>query len=190
MLQHLFVLDISVLEKIVRPIVVYFFLLLLLRIFGKRELAQLNPFDLVVLLALSNTVQNAIIGSDNSLLGGIIGAATLLGINFLTVRFLWHHQKIETLIEGCPTILVESGKICEEGLKSELLTKDELMIVIRRQGFYALDEIDACVLEPNGTFSITPKEPLVSQLQHQELIAELRQLKLEINKLQNVVKST
>src|ERR1700687_5691066 len=80
-----------VLEKNLRPILVYAVLVVLLRVFGKRELAQLNPFDLVVLLSLSNTVQNAIIGNDNSLSGGVIGAATLLGMNYLVVRFLFRH---------------------------------------------------------------------------------------------------
>ena len=86
--QNLFVLSdgISVLEKIVRPILVYVFLIVGLRLAGKRELAQLNPFDLIVLLTISNTVQNAIIGDDNSLIGGVIGAATLLAVNYFVVR--------------------------------------------------------------------------------------------------------
>lgn len=86
--SHLFILTIPVLEKIIRPIIVYFFLIIGLRLAGKRELGQLNPFDLIVLLTISNTVQNAIIGEDNSLLGGLIGAATLLIVNFLVVRLI------------------------------------------------------------------------------------------------------
>ncbi len=86
--RDLFYPDISILEKIIRPILVYFFLVISLRLAGKRELAQLNPFDLVVLLTLSNTVQNAIIGSDNSVTGGVIGAATLLLVNYVVVRSL------------------------------------------------------------------------------------------------------
>src|SRR5206468_2031048 len=92
--------DVSILEKILRPVLVYFFLVISLRLAGKRELAQLNPFDLVVLLTLSNTVQNAIIGNDNSVLGGIIGATTLLTLNYIVVRFLYSHEKIDRLIEG------------------------------------------------------------------------------------------
>src|SRR5467141_3881469 len=94
-LHHMFALGLPVAEKILRPIVVYVFLIAGLRLAGKRELAQLNPFDLVVLLTLSNTVQNAIIGNDNSITGGIIGAATLLAINYLVVRFLYGHKKLE-----------------------------------------------------------------------------------------------
>ena len=96
----MFVLALPVAEKILRPIVVYFFLVIGLRLAGKRELAQLNPFDLVVLLTLSNTVQNAIIGDDNSVTGGIIGAATLLLVNYLVVRFLFRHEKLDRLVEG------------------------------------------------------------------------------------------
>src|ERR1017187_5806463 len=92
---NLFHLDLSILEKVVRTVVVYFFLVGGLRLAGKRELAQLNPFDLVVLLTLSNALQNAIIGNDNSLLGGLIGAATLLALNHIVVRFLYDHEKIE-----------------------------------------------------------------------------------------------
>src|SRR5215467_3170766 len=92
--------DVSILEKILRPILVYFFLIVSLRLAGKRELAQLNPFDLVVLLTLSNTVQNAIIGNDNSVSGGIIGAATLLALNYVVVRFLYSHENLDRIVEG------------------------------------------------------------------------------------------
>src|SRR4051794_8757871 len=101
--NDMFLLSLPVLEKVVRPIIVYAFLVLLLRIFGKRELAQLNPFDLVVLLSLSNTVQNAIIGNDNSVTGGMIGAFSLLLVNSLVVRFLFRHRRIDQILEGSPT---------------------------------------------------------------------------------------
>src|ERR1700691_2372108 len=118
----MFVLALPVAEKILRPVVVYFFLIIGLRAAGKRELAQLNPFDLVVLLTLSNTVQNAIIGDDNSVTGGIIGAATLLLVNFLVVRFLFRHDKLDALVEGEPTVLIEHGKILEDQLAKEVLS--------------------------------------------------------------------
>src|SRR5580704_12877052 len=96
----MFVLGLPIAEKILRPVVVYLFLIAGLRLAGKRELVQLNPFDLIVLLTLSNTVQNAFIGDDNSVTGGIIGAATLLLVNFLVVRFLFRHEKLDRLVEG------------------------------------------------------------------------------------------
>src|SRR6266571_538301 len=101
-LHHMFALGLPVAEKILRPVIVYVFLIAGLRLAGKRELAQLNPFDLVVLLTLSNAVQNAIIGEDNSVTGGIIGAATLLIVNYLVVRFLYSHEAIDRFVEGAP----------------------------------------------------------------------------------------
>src|SRR4051812_48425393 len=114
--SSMFHLTVPVLEKMLRPMIVYVFLVFLLRVFGKRELAQLNPFDLVVLLCLSNTVQNAIIGDDTSITGGLIGAFTLCAVNYLVVRFLFRHRRLDQLIEGTPTVLVENGKLRPEGL--------------------------------------------------------------------------
>src|SRR5215470_19462114 len=111
MWKDMFVLGLPLLEKILRPIVVYAFLVISLRLAGKRELVQLNPFDLVVLLSLSNTVQNAIIGEDNSVLGGLIGAFTLLAVNYLLVRFLFKHKRLDQILEGSPTVLVEDGHV-------------------------------------------------------------------------------
>src|SRR5579871_6654585 len=110
----IFVLGAPVVEKVLRPAAVYFFLVISLRIFGKRELAQLNPFDLVVLLSLSNTVQNAIIGNDNSLTGGLIGAFTLLALNYLVIRYLFRHRRLDQLLEGRPTILIDKGRVRSE----------------------------------------------------------------------------
>src|SRR5436189_552597 len=111
LLHDMFFLALPVAEKIVRPILIYAFLIVALRLAGKRELAQLNPFDLVVLLTISNTVQNAIIGDDVSVTGGIIGASTLLAINYLVVRFLYTHKKLHRLIEGEADVLIEKGKL-------------------------------------------------------------------------------
>src|SRR5499427_3315725 len=132
MWKDMFVLAVPVLEKILRPVIVYIFLVLMLRLSGKRELVQLNPFDLVVLLTLSNTVQNAIIGEDNSVLGGIIGATSLLVTNFLVVRFLYNHWKIERAIEGHPVCLIEHGKVKELELRKELISISELRAAAHR----------------------------------------------------------
>src|SRR5476649_855689 len=98
--HNMFALGLPLAEKILRPILVYAFLIIGLRLAGKRELAQLNPFDLVVLLTLSNTVQNAIIGDDNTVIGGVIGATTLLLVNYAVVRFLYGHEKIDRIVTG------------------------------------------------------------------------------------------
>src|SRR3954463_8843453 len=110
-LQDTFTPGAPLVEKALRPVIVSFFLVVGLRVFGKRELAQLNPFDLVVLLSLSNTVQNAIIGPDDSVIGGLIGAAALLSANYMVVRFLFRHRRLDQLLEGNPTVLVDHGKV-------------------------------------------------------------------------------
>jgi uncharacterized membrane protein YcaP (DUF421 family) len=110
-IDSMFHLPIPIVEKLIRPVIVYLVLILLLRLFGKRELAQLNPFDLVVLLSLSNTVQNAIIGDDNSITGGIIGAFSLLAINWIVVRVLFRSPRLSRALEGRPAVLFRDGEI-------------------------------------------------------------------------------
>jgi uncharacterized membrane protein YcaP (DUF421 family) len=150
MWRDMFVMGVPLAEKVLRPVIIYIFLVVALRIFGKRELAQLNPFDLVVLLSLSNTVQNAIIGEDNSLLGGVIGATSLLVINYLVVRFLFRHRRLDQVFEGKPTVLIQNGCVVRGNLAKELLTRSELMTVLHRQGFDSISEVEQCVLEPGG----------------------------------------
>ena len=172
-LHDMFQLPIPLLEKILRPVFVYVFLVLLLRAFGKRELAQLNPFDLVVLLSLSNTVQNAIIGDDNSVAGGFVGAFTLLFINYLVVRFLFRHRRLDQVFEGRPTVLVKDGHVIKKQLARELLTVSELQTVARRQGFDGLHEVESCILEPGGAFVMRRKCPSEEQTKHQDLVSRL-----------------
>jgi uncharacterized membrane protein YcaP (DUF421 family) len=183
MWSDIFVLGAPLIEKILRPIVVYFFLVVALRVFGKRELAQLNPFDLVVLLSLSNTVQNAIIGNDNSLTGGLIGALALLAMNYLVVRFLFRHRRLDQVFEGKPTTLVEHGKIIKPALAQELMTRSELMTVLHRQGFDKLEDVDRCVLEPGGTFYIQRRVPTTEGIQHDELMRALGDLNKKVETL-------
>src|SRR5580700_9160862 len=134
-IHDMFFLGLPIAEKIIRPVIVYVFLIVGLRIAGKRELAQLNPFDLVVLLTISNTVQNAIIGDDNSITGGIIGAATLLFVNYCVVRFLYGHERLEQLIEGNVDVLIENGILKLDHLKKELITRSALESAAHKQGF-------------------------------------------------------
>jgi uncharacterized membrane protein YcaP (DUF421 family) len=176
----MFVLAIPVAEKILRPIVVYFFLVIGLRLAGKRELAQLNPFDLVVLLTLSNTVQNAIIGDDNSVTGGIVGAATLLLVNYLVLRFLFRHQKLDQLVEGRATVLIENGKILKNKLAKEVLSLQELEAAAHKQGFGDLREVDRATLDPSGTISFAGKKPAPEEERHRELLGRLDQLASDI----------
>jgi uncharacterized membrane protein YcaP (DUF421 family) len=180
----MFILSIPIAEKILRPIIVYVFLVVLLRVFGKRELAQLNPFDLVVLLSLSNTVQNAIIGDDNSVGGGLIGAFTLLFVNYLVVRFLFRHRRLDQIIEGKPTALVKDGHVCKEALAKELITVSELKTLARRQGFEGLHDLETCILEPGGTFVMKRKVPSDEETKHSELVAKLDALAAQLARLE------
>ena len=173
-------LSVPVFEKILRPVLVYAFLVICLRIFGKRELAQLNPFDLVVLLTLSNTVQNAIIGNDTSLLGGVIGATTLLLMNYIVVRFMFHHPKVERLVAGAPVVLVTHGKLHEKRLKRELISVAELRAAARRQGVESLHEVDEAILEPGGTISFLRREPTPESARYEEVISRLDKLSLDV----------
>src|SRR5208282_359593 len=181
--KDMFVLGLPLLEKILRPIIVYMFLVVSLRLSGKRELVQLNPFDLVVLLTLSNTVQNAIIGDDNSVSGGLIGATSLLLINYLVVRFLYGHKKLDQIVEGEADVLIESGKVRPDRLKRELITTAQLEAAARKQGFDSLADVDKCVLEPSGTLTFIGKKPGTEAVRHQELLANLQKVMEELARL-------
>jgi uncharacterized membrane protein YcaP (DUF421 family) len=181
----MFVLTLPIAEKILRPAMVYGFLIVGLRLAGKRELAQLNPFDLVVLLTISNTVQNAIIGEDNSVTGGIIGAAALLGINYIVVRFLFGHARVDRILGGDADVLVENGKIKKDRLKKELITLPELKAAAHRQGFASLDEIDRVILEPGGTLCFIRKEPPPEEARHAAVMARLDEIGRELARIRS-----
>src|SRR5258708_12866479 len=174
--KDMLVMGFPIVEKILRSISVYGFLVISLRLSGKRELVQLNPFDLVVLLTLSNTVQNAIIGEDNSVIGGIIGATSLLVTNYLVVRFLYDHRKLDQLVEGRADVLVENGKVRTQHLKKELITMAQLEAAARKQGFESLSEVEQCVLEPGGTLTFLANNPPTQAAPHPDLLLNLARL--------------
>lgn len=181
--KHMFILGLPLAEKILRPIIVYAFLVISLRLSGKRELVQLNPFDLVVLLTLSNTVQNAIIGDDNSVSGGLIGATSLLVVNYMVVRFLYGHKRLDQLVEGRADVLIDNGMVSAERLKKELISQSQLEAAARKQGFESLDEVHKCVLEPGGNLTFVGKKPASDDLRHQELVTRLENLMGEVVRL-------
>ncbi len=176
-------LGVPVLEKILRPILVYAFLVVGLRLAGKRELAQLNAFDLVVLLTLSNTVQNAIIGDDNSVSGGVIGATTLLVVNYGVVRFLYGHQKLDQLVEGNSAVLIDHGKIQQRQLQEELITIVELETAAHKQGLASLDQVERAVIETGGTISFTAKQPTAESTRHDEVLRRLDTISRQLGAL-------
>lgn len=176
----MFHLPVPIVEKILRPVIVYLCLVVFLRLFGKRELAQLNPFDLVVLLSLSNTVQNAIIGDDNSVSGGIIGALAMLTINWLLTWILFRAPRVDHALEGSPTTLITGGVVDEAALKSECLTLRELISVLNKNGFNDPAEVEMCVLEPNGTFYVKGRQPSGDQIERAQLMSALEGLRAEV----------
>jgi uncharacterized membrane protein YcaP (DUF421 family) len=173
MTHDLFTLGIPIGEKLLRTFAVYAFLLVGLRLAGKRELGQLNPFDLVVLLLLSNTLQNAIIGEDNSLAGGIIGATALLVLNWIVVRFLYAHPVIARWLEGDSDVLIKDGALLEPRLQRELITKEELEAAARRQGLESLQHVETCRLEVGGALTFVEKLPTDDEMRHRAVLERL-----------------
>jgi uncharacterized membrane protein YcaP (DUF421 family) len=172
-LHDMFSMSVPVVEKIFRAVLVYGALMLGIRLAGKRELAQLNPFDLIVLLMLSNTVQNAIIGDDNTVTGGLLGAATLLFVNYLIVRLAYRSPRLQRLFGGEPEVLIRHGRIIKHNLEREMITPEELRAAAHRQGLASLHDVEKCVLEPTGTLSFTQRTPTDDDSRHQELVKRL-----------------
>jgi uncharacterized membrane protein YcaP (DUF421 family) len=144
-------------ELIVRGSVVYVFLLVLLRLTGKRQIGQLAPFDLVLLLVLSNSVQNSMNAGDNSLVGGLISAATLVALNYGVSYATFRSKKLEALIEGRPQVIIHNGRVFEEVMRSAKLTHHELSAALRRSGCTCAEDVQIAVLENNGSISIVPR---------------------------------
>jgi uncharacterized membrane protein YcaP (DUF421 family) len=166
---------IPILEKLFRTAAVYVFLIVGLRLAGKREMSQLNSFDLVVLLLLSNTVQNAIIGNDNSLVGGLIGGGALLIINALLVRTLFHFGKLDT-VEGAPDTLIRKGRLVKKHLEREMITVSELESAARKQGIESLAHVSECRLESGGSLSFIQRHPTDEERRHHESVSLLAQI--------------
>jgi uncharacterized membrane protein YcaP (DUF421 family) len=154
--HHLVHLGISPGEKAIRTVAVYLALLVLLHLAGKRSLAQLNSFDLVVLLLLSNVVQNAIIGNDNSLVGGLLGAVVLIAANYALVHFAFMSPRFGKAIQGGSVVVATDGKVDEDELRKLAITREEFVAGLRRQGL-ELEDTELVTLEPEGVFSAQPR---------------------------------
>jgi uncharacterized membrane protein YcaP (DUF421 family) len=188
MSESLWIPGVAVGEKLFRTVAIYFSLIIGLRLAGKRELAQLNSFDLVVLLLLSNTVQNAIIGSDTSVSGGLIGAATLITTNHMVVRLLNRHRKLARRIIGSPVILVSHGHVLKTNLVREGITDDELLLAVHRYGIQNIQDVEKAILETSGVISVIAR-PVVANVNldrgFQERLARLeRNLTLVVEHLE------
>lgn len=160
MWHDIFVIQIPVLEKVLRTLLVYLTIVILFRLVGKRDLATFNTFDFVVIFLLSNVVQNAIIGNDTSLLGGIIGAATLVGINATLNRWLAVSARATRVLEGTATTIIEEGQFIPRALRRLSLRPEEVEHAMRVQNGDDVTEIAAGRMEPNGQLilSLKPEE--------------------------------
>lgn len=145
-------------EIILRSAVVYTFLLLLIRITGKRQIGQLAPFDLVLLLVLSNAVQNSMNAGDNSLVGGLLAATTLIAVNSLLAFATHRSKRLEILVEGTPQVLIHNGKLYEKVMEDARLTHHELHAALRQAGCLAVDQVRYAVLENNGSISVVARK--------------------------------
>lgn len=156
--MHFWLPEVSVFEKIIRSLVVYVFLLVMFRVIGKRQVGQMTPFDLIVLLILSNVLQNAMIGPDNSILGGLIGATTILAANWMVGRAAFASRLFERAVEGVPTLLVHQGVPIEANLRRECITHEDLLSTLRSQGVFDISDVRAVVLETSGKVSVLRRE--------------------------------
>jgi len=145
-------------ELVLRAAIVYGFLLVLLRVTGKRQVGQLAPFDLVLLLVLSNAVQNSMNGGDNSLVGGLISAVVLVGLNLLVGYATFRSKRLEVLIEGRPMLVVHNGVLFPEVLKRAMLTHHELDAALRAAGCACVDEVHTAILENTGAITVVPRK--------------------------------
>ena len=180
----LFVPGVSIAEKALRSVIVYGFLIVLLRIAGKRTLGQLTSFDLVVLLLLSNTVQNAIIGNDNSLVGGLVGACVLIIVNYLVVRALYMHKRADRAIEGSTSILLHHGKFMDDNMKRQLITHAELLSAARRQGISRLSDVRVARLETGGAVTFELESPTEQEKHIAEVITRLERIETMLSRLE------
>ena len=162
-------------EIVVRTLAVYAVVLVGLRLFGKRQLGQMSVSDLVMILLIANAVQNAMVGPDVSLVGGLVAAVVLLTVNFAVVRFLGRSALGERLLEGTPTLLVKDGAFIEQNLRREGLVRDEVSMAIREHGIPDETGVRAAYLETDGTISAIPIE--VVALHGQRKVKHIRQFK-------------
>jgi len=165
---------VSLLEKVLRPVLVYLLLVFLLGRTGKRVLAQLNPFDFVVLLTLSNTVQNAIIGNDTSLLGGAVGAVALIAVNAALVRIYYRGPSMQHLAKTDRDIcLIANGQPQEDEMRRLHINAGELTAKAHERGFDSLDEVETAVLYPNGTIYFKQKPAMTEAARFDQVMHRL-----------------
>ncbi len=183
MWNAMFDLDLSLAEKVIRAVVIYLFLVLALRLVGKRELTQLNTLDFVVLLAVANAVQNGLIGVDNSVTGAVAGATVLFVVNSALAWIVFRNRQLQRIVEGTPTVLIRDGQILEDELKRQELTRDDLLVEIQSAGADDFDDVGTASLLPNGKVIVVQKEANQSSVQYDDLKARIDHLTTLVEQL-------
>jgi uncharacterized membrane protein YcaP (DUF421 family) len=173
----------SIGEKVIRTVLVYVFLIIALRLAGKRELGQLNSLDFVVLLCVANAVANGLVGDDNSVTGGIVGAIALFVLNAGVAVFLFRHARVRRALEGSPTELVVNGEVRTKALRDEKLTVDDVIQAVEEVGGRSFEEVETCILEPNGHIVTLLKTPDQETLHYMDLSRQLAELKALVERL-------
>lgn len=184
MLENMFYLQLPVLEKILRPILVYLFLVIAFRLAGKRELGGMHAFDFVVILTVANVLQNAGIGDDTTVTGGVLGAVSLLLTNYLVGRYVFKHPRVEQVIEGEPAVLIEDGQVLNDVCRRQMISQPELLAAVRRQGIDNLSDVAVAILETGGTISVIPKRPTPEEEAEQAVQAALARLEMAVARLE------
>jgi uncharacterized membrane protein YcaP (DUF421 family) len=176
MWSDLFHLGVPLGEKVLRALLVYVFLVVALRIAGKREMAQLSTIDFVVLLAVANAVQNGLIGDDISVTGAVVGASVLFAVNGAVAWMLYRLVRARRFIEGVPTLLVRDGVVDERALRHERISAEDLLAVVQAAGADSFADVDRAVLEPSGRIVVVPRRDQAVRQQYEDLCRRLDDL--------------
>lgn len=162
-------------EKLIRPLMVYGFLLVAFRFSGKRELGQATLFDFLIILLISNVVQNAMIGDDNSIGGAFAGVAVLLTLSWGLNKLSAHSPKVRKILEGSPTLLVHDGKVIDRAMRRESVSLNDLLMALRENGIASLTEVRYAILELDGKISIIRTDATVAPHPEDCVIDEIRE---------------
>jgi len=176
MWNAMFDLHLSLGEKVIRAVTIYLFLVIALRLVGKRELSQLNTLDFVVLLAVANAVQNGLIGADNSVTGAVVGATVLFLVDGALAFVVYRSRRAQKVIEGTPTLLVRNGQVLEDGLRREELTHDDLLAALQSAGAQTVEDARMAWLEPSGKVVVVPNLHRQNEHHYDDLKARLDHL--------------
>ena len=162
-------------EKIIRPFIVYLALLIGFRLVGKRQMGQMNLFDFVIVLLISNVVQNAMIGEDNSIFGALVGAALVMSISYALDKYTARSPEAEKKIQESPTLLMYKGQVFDDELKRETLSRNDLLAGLRLEGVSCFQEVRYAILEANGAISVIKEDAVAEEGKESTVSDDLRE---------------